>query len=69
MTIMSEFLPDRVTCCICSFGLGAIVGVFLVSALTIERMRNDAIKAGVAHYEINPTTGESKFVYNQPAKP
>ncbi len=28
-----------------------------------------AIKAGVAHYEVNPTTGEVKFVYNTVQQP
>lgn len=32
----------------------------------ISEEKRAAIKAGVAHYEVNPTTGKTTFVYGVP---
>lgn len=49
------------------FGLfiGCICGI-LILYLVIDSpkdIRKEAIQAGVAHWAINPTTGEKKFVF------
>ncbi len=47
------------TCCVLSFTLGAIWG----GLDAIKYQHNAAVKAGVAHYTVNPQTGETKFEY------
>lgn len=57
-----------------AFMLGVSVGVIGICALqhfsgsTFQQERELAIKAGVAHWTINPTTGERKFEYITPTK-
>jgi hypothetical protein len=43
--------------------LGFAVGYGVIRR---ESDRSDAIKAGVAHYTVNPTTGETKFEWIKP---
>jgi len=45
-------------CLLIGFGFGI--------SFTESAMQQDAIAAGVASWHINPTTGETKFVYKTP---
>lgn len=53
------------------FFMGAILGGML--ALTVagssarDNFREQAVKAGVAFYSVNPETGETQFQYRTPA--
>lgn len=56
------------------FVIGVLVGatafaclMFILGAVFEEgSMRSSAIKAGVAHYTVNPKTGETKFEWVKP---
>ncbi len=55
-----------------SFIMTCVVGwvcIFTGEYIGASRQREKDIKAGVAHYEVNPTTGETKFIYNTPKPP
>lgn len=44
-------------------------GFFLGSKTMLDAVRNEAIEAGVAHWSIDPTTGEKVFVFQPPTNP
>lgn len=46
--------------------LGVVVSFFVTLAFTNTRYTNAAIEANVAHYEVDPLTGKTKFVYDCP---
>ncbi len=50
-----------------AFCVGLIVGGMVAGALmelwAVNGVRRSAISAGVAHYEVNPTTGKVSFVW------
>ena len=43
--------------------VGCIVGLFGGCAIASDAEVSRVIKAGAAHYEVNPRTGETKLVY------
>lgn len=43
-----------------------IVIIFLVIGLIENHFKDEAIKANVAHYEVDSKTGAVKFIYNRP---
>ncbi len=52
--------------CLCVTGLALIAEAAIIFPLGINMERKDAIKAGVAHWEADPTNGQTKFVYDTP---
>lgn len=54
-----------------SFLIGCLFGGVIVLGAVhddVEAVRDDAIKAGVAHWSIDPTTGNKSFVFQSPTK-
>lgn len=45
------------------FTIGFATGGYIGNSGTTAYMQNQAVKAEVAHWEINPKTGQSYFVY------
>lgn len=58
---MNDSLTPIVFCIIC-FITGGIFG----GAVMLEATRQDAIKAGAAHWSVDPKTGEKTFVFQPP---
>ncbi len=62
-----------------AFLIGAVLGaVFTINLVTIftdsprevlKKYQQEAIDAGVAHWEVDPKTGATKFCYIVPVKP
>ncbi len=50
-----------------SFLVGVILGC-LLSPVSCDRLKSDAIKAGVACYEVDPETGKVTFKWIEAAK-
>jgi hypothetical protein len=48
--------------------VGGLIGMMVGGCVTQDHERGQAIKAGVAHYSVNPQTGYTKFVYGVPPK-
>ena len=50
-----------------AFCVGLIVGgmfaVAVMQLVAVNGIKRNAISAGVAHYEVNPTTGKVSFVW------
>lgn len=58
---MKDYLP------IAFSATGLLFLVFLMGTAVEEcNIRSSAIKAGVAHYTVNPKTGETKFEWVKP---
>ena len=51
------------------FVIGLVLSLIFCSLLTttivVEKMQTTAVKANVAYYELNKTTGEIEFKYKQ----
>lgn len=47
-----------------SWIVGVICGFLLGGCAVVSFERHQAIAHNAAHYEVNPTTGETKFVWN-----
>lgn len=45
---------------------GFLIGILIGGVLTQQENRNEAIKAGVARYTVDPATGITKFEYVKP---
>lgn len=58
---MKDNLTPIVFCILC-----LLTGCIFGGAVMLEATRQDAIKAGVAHWSIDPITGEKTFVFQPP---
>lgn len=46
---------------------GGMLAVLVASTAVRDNFREQAVKAGVAFYSVNPETGETQFHYRTPA--
>jgi len=46
--------------------IGLVLGLSICHSMKRSRYAEDAIKAGVAEYQVNRQTGETKFVWIEP---
>lgn len=47
--------------------VGIVVGCLVGGCTAKEAQRAEAVKAGVAHYEIDAKSGEARFVFGVPS--
>ena len=70
---MNEFLrsgPDIPAGLTVMLGFSVfLIGISVGAATMRAQCHAEAVKAGAAHYEADPTTGEVRFVYNPKCRP
>ena len=52
-------------CFLVTYALGFVCGGLLDCMLSRKEFEREAVAAGVAHYTVDPKTGEVKFVYEK----